>query len=225
MAKKGHVPIEIFTWALNRISSLSDFMTEITLKNNFGYFYLFGKSQGCPYLIPLLHKHSTSATEIWTRTNTAAVGILSMMASNDDEAVASASVIAAAHQEDVLALMNAPVGATSTGALQQEALPPLIEIFHDTEHFSTYFDENGKPRWRCHWCMCILPATMPPKPFTISSRWKGRASEYAMKAYLYVITRGISNCLKKRWEQKAQRLVSVMLVWIAVYINIINTNC
>ena len=60
--------------------------------------------------------------------------------------------IAAAHQADVLALMNAPVGATSTGALQQEALPPLIEIFHDTKHFSTYFDENGKPRWRCHWC-------------------------------------------------------------------------
>ena len=83
-----------------------------------------------------IHSLASSAAEIQIRTNLASV-TLSMMASDDDEAVDFASNIAAAHQEDVLALMNAPVGATSTGALRQEALPPLIEIFHDTEHFST----------------------------------------------------------------------------------------
>ena len=58
---------------------------------------------------------------------------MSTMASDDDDPVASASAIAAAHQEDVLALMNAPAGATSTGAPQQEALLTLLELFHDTE--------------------------------------------------------------------------------------------
>ena len=82
------------------------------------------------------------------------------MASVDDDAVAtasasaSASAIAAANQEDVLELMSAPAGATSTGAPpQQIALTqPLFEIFHDAEHFKSYSDENGKMRWRCGWC-------------------------------------------------------------------------
>ena len=79
------------------------------------------------------------------------------MASDDDNAVAtaSASAVATANQEDVLALMSVPVGATSTGTPQPQheaALPPLIEVFHDTEHFTTYLSKDGKTRWRCGWC-------------------------------------------------------------------------
>ena len=74
------------------------------------------------------------------------------MASDDVDADASASAIATANQEDVLALMNVPAGSRSTDTPRQEALPLLFEIFHDREHFTTYIDNNGKPRWRCGWC-------------------------------------------------------------------------
>ena len=77
-----------------------------------------------------------------------------MLSSDEDDEVMAGSEAAAANQNDVLAVMNASVGdsamcmATSTAP---EALPPLVEIFHDREHFET-FHEDGKPRWRCHWC-------------------------------------------------------------------------
>ena len=74
-----------------------------------------------------------------------------MMASDDDDGVVSASAAAAVQQEEVVALMNAPVGAAAMQT-HQEALPPLAEIFHDTDHFACFFDANGKPRWRCNWC-------------------------------------------------------------------------
>ena len=95
---------------------------------------------------------SSSATK-----STAAIRIFSSTIASDDDdddddAVATASAIATANQEDVLALMSVPVGATSTGTSEQEALPPLLEIFHDTEHFPTYPNDNGKTCWRCGWC-------------------------------------------------------------------------
>ena len=73
------------------------------------------------------------------------------MASDDNDGVVSASTAAAVQQEEVMALINTPVGAAAMQT-QQEPLPPLTAIFHDTEHFSIFYDENGKPRWRCHWC-------------------------------------------------------------------------
>ena len=99
---------------------------------------------GITYLhLPQLTTHCRPPRR--TRTIAAAIRILSTMASDDDNPVASASAITAAAQEDVLALME-------TTGTQQEALPPLLELFRDTEHFSTYFDNDGKPRWRCGWC-------------------------------------------------------------------------
>ena len=73
------------------------------------------------------------------------------MSSEDDDGVVAASEAAAVNQEAVLTTMNAPVGAA---ALLSAAitLEPLVEIFHDTEHFRTFYDNDEKPRWQCLWC-------------------------------------------------------------------------
>ena len=96
-------------------------------------------------------EHHRQVAAIHFRTNPPAVATLSKMDSDDDDGAVSASAAAAVQQEEVVALMNAPVGAAAMQT-QQEALPPLAEVFHDIEHFSCFTDANGKPRWRCNWC-------------------------------------------------------------------------
>ena len=149
--------------------------------------------------------------EIHIGTNPPAVATLSKMASDDDDGVLSASAAAAVQQEEVVALMNAPVGAAAMQT-QQEALPPLAEIFHDKEHFSCFTDESGKPRWRCNWCqqhfgghnaskalyhvakvarkgiiVCprVIPDTHYKRYYNLYERKEGDKSKKSGKSYIY----------------------------------------